>query len=412
MKNKDLKTLTRTEKTEKKRSYIKVSLLVLLVLGGLFAFFVYDFFYNERLPTFTRADDNKPLRSTRINILLIGYDSKVHGKPRSDTLMLASLDIKEKAVGILSIPRDTRVLIPGHKSSSRINGAFAEGGSEKAVQTVSDFLGVNIDYYIATDFNGFITMIDTMGGVELDVQDDMHYEDKAGGVDIHINAGKQILNGDQAIGFVRYRDDITADLGRIQRQQDFIQAAVDQFLTPEILLKGPTLAQQFQNSVDTNMSISNILNLTKFMKDVNKEDLKTATIPGLGEYVNDVAYFIHDEKKTMELVHDLIASKEFIANSKFKVVVFNGNGVVGLASAASDDLKLHGFNVVKIVNANNYDYEKTQVVYTKRKSREIEGLAKLVNGELVQFSESSYAEETYWSNFDVLVILGKDFQLS
>lgn len=403
---------TQTQKTNKKRSVVKISLLVLLVFGGLFAFFVYDFFYSERMPAFTRADNNKPLRSSKINILLIGYDSKINGPPRSDTLMLASFDIKEKAVGILSIPRDTRALIPGHRTYSKINVAFAEGGSEKAVQTVSDFLGVNIDYYIATDFSGFETMIDTMGGIELDVKKGMDYSDKAGGFEIHINAGKQVLNGEQALGFVRFRDEITADIGRIQRQQDFIHAAMDQFLTPEILLKGPTLAQQFQKSVNTNMSISNLLNLSKLMKDIKREDLKTATIPGVGEYLGDVAYFIHDEKKTMKLVHDLIASKEFVANSKFKVVVFNGNGVIGVAGATSDNLKLHGFNVVKVVNANNYDYEKTQVVYTKKKCPEIESLAKIINGELIPFSESTYANETYWDDFDVLVILGKDFQLS
>lgn len=403
---------TQTQKTDKKRSVVKISLLVLLVFGGLFAFFVYDFFYSERMPAFTRADNNKPLRASKINILLIGYDSKINGPPRSDTLMLASFDIKEKAVGILSIPRDTRALIPGHRTYSKINVAFAEGGPEKAVQTVSDFLGVNIDYYIATDFSGFETMIDTMGGIELDVKKGMDYSDKAGGFEIHINAGKQILNGEQALGFVRFRDEITADIGRIQRQQDLIHAAMDQFLTPEILLKGPTLAQQFQKSVNTNMSISNLLNLSKLMKDIKREDLKTATIPGVGEYVGDVAYFIHDEKKTMDLVHDLIASKEFVANSKFKVVVFNGNGVIGVAGATSDNLKLHGFNVIKVVNANNYDYEKTQVVYTKKKCPEIESLAKMINGELIPFSESTYANETYWNDFDVLVILGKDFQLS
>ncbi len=426
MTRKDYKTIgTRMKRRQNQpggkstwKKVVLITALVLVIFTGLFAFFLYDFFFNDGTPQFEKLrlisglKNNKKdaLPFTKLNILIIGYDSEVNGRPRSDTLMLASFDIEEKAVGIVSIPRDTRVLVPGHELHSKVNSAFAEGGSAKAVETISAFLDIPIHYYIATDFDGFAQMIDTLGGVRVNVKEDMNYQDVAGGLNINLKKGEQVLNGQEAIGFVRYRDDITADLGRINRQQEFINQAINQFLSPELLIKFPTLIGQFQSSVKTDMSVKDLANLAKLVKDIDRSNIKTATIPGTTDYLHGVSYFLHDPEGTEKLVHDLIASKEYVANSKIRIGVYNGNGTFGMAGSVRDMLKLHGYNIVKIANANRYNYEKTQVFYTAELTKEIEDLAQIFDGEAKPFTESDYGtNESLLTQFDAMVIIGKDY---
>ncbi|AZR73204.1 hypothetical protein BBF96_07280 [Anoxybacter fermentans] len=411
MNNRDERLYNSTECHYKKYKFLKKFLLVVLfvfiIIGGLFGVFLYDFFYGEKI-TFT-VKNNQPIALSKVNILLIGYDSELNGRPRSDTLMLASFDIKEKAVGILSIPRDTRVLIPGHEKHTKVNAAFAEGGGQLAMDTISQFLGIPVNYYIATNFDGVAGIIDTLGGIEIDVEEDMKYVDNAAGLVIDIPKGRQILDGEKAVKYLRYREPVYADLGRIARQQKFINAAIKQFLSPELILKVPKLIQQFNNSISTNMSYKDMMNLAKLMKDIKSENIKSARIPGESKYIDGISYFIHEPEGTRKLVNDLIVSKEYIANSKYRVAVFNGNGIHGAAAKISRDIELHGFKVDKIANADHYNYENTLVIYTKEVTDEIKALAELVNGQIIPLAESAYAIDESFKEFDILVIVGKDF---
>ncbi|MCK4260451.1 MAG: LCP family protein [Halanaerobiales bacterium] len=391
--------------TRRWKVVMSVILAIMILFTGLFAYFLYDFFYGK--VQFTSFSD-KLVPISKVNILVIGYDSKVNGSPRSDVMMLVSLDLEKKAAGIVSIPRDTRVLIPGHTLHSKVNSAYASGGADLAMSTIREFLGVPVDYYISTNFNGFTEIIETLGGIKINIAKDMDYDDNAGDLHIHLKKGEQVLDGEKAIQYVRYRDDISADLGRIERQQKFIHAAIDQFLNPETILKIPQLISQLTNSIKTNMSLKDMMNLAKLVKDIKGENIKTAQIPGEPAYVNGISYFIHDQQKTELLVNDIIASKEYIANSKCRIGIFNGNGVARGALDVSRDLKLHGFRVNKISNADHYNYQKTVVVYTNEITDEINTLVKIMNAEVIPVEESAYANDSTYENLDALVIVGKD----
>ena len=396
---------------DNKNKFWKRLMLVLVIILGLGAgtmgYFVYDFFYGEDI---NFVNDKKQIfQDSRINVLLMGYDAKLNGNPRSDTIMLASFDIEEKAVGIVSIPRDTLVNIPGHDEKRKINAAYAIGGGELAMKTVSKFLDIPVDYYVTTNFNGVKSMIDTLGGVELNVVSDMEYHDNAGDLHIDIKKGKQVLDGEKVVQYLRYRDKVSADLGRIQRQQKFVNAALDQFLSPDLIAKAPKLFQQFNQSIKTNMTYNDMRNMAKLMKDMKRSSIKTARIPGHSEYIDSGWYFIHNQKGTTKLVDELIASKEYIANSKYSVIVFNGNGIAGAAGDFARELELYGYNVRKLANADRYNYETTQIVYTDKLTGEIEKLADTVEGNLISFEESAYAKRESLKTYDILIIVGKDF---
>lgn len=397
------------EQVKKRKRFKRVMfglIIAFVIFLGLFAAFMYDMIFGNDV-TFS-ARKTLPIAESKVNILILGYDSEVNGKPRSDTMMLASFDLEDKSVGIISIPRDTRVKY-GERDYGKINAAFAQGGAEMASDLVADLLGVPVDYYVATNFEGFAAMIDTLGGIELDIKENMNYDDNAGGLHIHFTPGRHRLNGKEAIGYVRYRDHIYADLGRIDRQQQFLHEAVNQFMTPQFILDLPRLIAQFNESIETNMSFKDMMNLAKVVKNIQPQNIKTARIPGEGQYIHGISYFVHDEAKTKELINELVASKKYVNNGKIRVAVFNGNGVAGIASRVATDLKTYGFEISRTDNADRNNYENTMVIYPTEITPEIENIAKIVGGKIASLAEFQL-DDALLGDYDVLVIVGKDFK--
>ncbi|MGE5396332.1 MAG: LCP family protein, partial [Chitinophagales bacterium] len=158
-------------------------------------------------------------------ILLYGVDARNKNESsRSDTMILAFIHPQINRIDLLSVPRDSRVSIPGEDHDRKINYANAKGGSDLLIETIEGLLEINIDGYIQVDFEGFEDLIDTMGGVDLSVEKRMYYPAE----DIDLMAGKQHLDGHDALAYVRYRSDGMGDIGRIQRQQKFMRAFIRQ----------------------------------------------------------------------------------------------------------------------------------------------------------------------------------------
>lgn len=238
--------------------------------------------------------------SSKENILLMGVDKEgLH----ADVIMLVSLDSKEKTIRVLSIPRDTRVEYSGGRYD-KINHALAyENGEEKVISLVKQITGMPIHYYCEVNFEGFRNVIDILGGVEFDVPEDMHYEDPAQDLYIHVNKGLQLLDGKDAEGVVRFRATyVEGDTKRIGVQQDFLRALFKQKLKPEYLRKAPALIEEMYEHVTTNFSVADATKYIKTLKKMDEESLKTFTLPGEGKYVGPVSYFVYDAPATRKLL--------------------------------------------------------------------------------------------------------------
>lgn len=199
-----------------------------------------------------------------VNILLMGVDARGVKKgeiPRSDTMMVASLDPVSKKAHVFSILRDTYVSIPDH-GRDRINTAIIYGPNT-AMKTVSDLLGIPIQYYVYTDFQGFIKLIDAVGGIDYTVEKDMVYKTKADGpeYDIDLKAGYQHLDGSKALQYVRFRHDATSDYTRTQRQRAFMSAVADKLKSTTSLVKLPTILNEVTPYIDTNLSVTDMWKL-------------------------------------------------------------------------------------------------------------------------------------------------------
>lgn len=219
----------------------------------------------------------------------------------SDTIMLGTFDTQNKTASLVSIPRDTLVLRNGY--NSKINATYSSGGVELVRQTVSEMLGVPIDFYVSINLNAFQAIVDEIGGVWFDVPVDMNYEDPYQNLYIHIQAGYQKLNGQQAVGVVRCRSCYpSADIGRVQTQRDFLSALVSQTITLSNVTKATSLINIFNTYVESDMPLDTMIYFATQAVGMDLDtNLSSATLPG--EWISP--YYELDDEAVLELVNSL-----------------------------------------------------------------------------------------------------------
>lgn len=269
---------------------------VLIVVGYLLMDFLFPKTGIDALPPNERLNLKK-------NIVVLGVDERPEefDVGRSDTLFVVMFDTATKNASLLSIPRDTRVRIPKH-GWDKINHAYAYGGRELTQKTTEEFLGLHINNYVMVDFKGFTGLVDAIGGVDLDVEEDMYYKDTWDGFTVDLKKGHQHLDGKTAIQYVRYRDE-EGDIGRVKRQQRFLMAAYEKIASADMLLKVPGLAKQLTSMVKTDLPLKDMISLGRALHAMVKEKgLAVATVPGEGRYIDEISYYIPDIRAMREQV--------------------------------------------------------------------------------------------------------------
>jgi len=220
----------------KKWKAVVIGILVLLIV--LIAVGVGGYYYIQNSFNYTPTKNYPVLEKVelldvafnkieKINVALLGVDERKTDPGRSDTIIIISLDVKNKKVNILSIPRDTRVYIQDH-GFTKINHAYAYGGVPLSLKTLESFLNIPIHYYVKVNFQQFEKFIDAIGGVDIEVERRMYYRDKTDKFLVDLTPGVHHLNGREALGYVRFRHDPMGDLARVERQQKFLMALFKQ----------------------------------------------------------------------------------------------------------------------------------------------------------------------------------------
>ncbi len=244
-----------------------------------------------------------------ILFLLLGVDAKDVKKSkgtRTDTMMLIKVNFETGEINLLSIPRDTRVTVKGKQD--KINHAHAYGGIELTLKTVRDFLNLDVDYYVKVDYKIVMDIVDAIGGVEIDVPQNMKYSDPYADPPLNINLkkGLQVLDGQKAHDFLRFRSGYKeGDIGRIKAQQMFMKELVKQTLQLKNITKLPKLVEAYFDNVDTNIPKSVILKGALAANKINVEKMVTNTIPGEGKRINGGDYWIYNPDETEALVKEM-----------------------------------------------------------------------------------------------------------
>lgn len=247
------------------------------------------------------------------NILVMGIDAqKGEGNSRSDTMILVNLDKKTNKAVMVWIPRDTRVETEKGRYE-KINSINYIKGPEAAAEATGKLLGLKVDYYVTTNFGGFAKIINILGGIHIDVPYAMYHYDPDPALAINLSKGSQVLNGQDALGFVRYRSPPTADIGRTGRQQQFITALAEEMLSTKAILKLPQLMPEIIKNVHTNIPAKDMVYLADAAKDFELSNLITQTLPGYSysDPKTGASYWLADEKIAYGIVKDLQAGKKF-----------------------------------------------------------------------------------------------------
>jgi LCP family protein required for cell wall assembly len=287
-----------------------------------------------------------------INGLVLGTDYVDYAR-HSDTLVFANYNPARRFLNIISIPRDTHFCPPGYRFS-RINEIYAYHWRMKkndflACQEVrigvEQLLGnrVTIPYYIEFDYASFRKIIDLLGGITIEVEESMNYDDTAGSLHIHFEPGWYHLNGQQALEYVRYRSK-AGDIGRVFRQQRFLKAALARLKNPYVLLRLPTIAHVLTSEIKTNLTFWDVLAGLLELKDLHAKDIRLAQLPGTPK--ND--YWEVDADNCTGLLDKIFpsASTTVSTGPRIRVEVWNASGKNKLAEKVNWILRQQGYDVV------------------------------------------------------------------
>jgi len=374
-------------------------------------------------PSLEKAKPQEPY-----TVLLLGGDKRKNEAYRTDTMILAKVDPKTKQMWMLSIPRDSRVEMPG-RGAIKINAAFTYDGADGAIKAVKKLTGVPVNHYMLVDFSGFKKAVDALGGVWIDVPVEINdlkaasHNKKAA----HIDAGYQLLDGDHALTFSRARHQFAdQDFSRMKNQQIFFKALADQVAKSENLTKLPRVVSSVAPYIKTDMSLMDMMRTAQAMRGAGSKNLYTATLEG--PWRSPFIYI--DEKKKDELVKKMKAGVSFEATStsapktgvdgkttaaassvkkpsEISVTVRNGGGVAGSAKQAASIIKARAFDVVGTGNAGRFVYDDTLVVYKDEPNSAEQVAAALPPGAKLVESRGMYSFDS-----DVLVVIGKDWDLA
>ena len=291
------------KKKSKKKSKFATAIFIIVLICTMFLFGWIGYVGAYLYPLLTGSSEEDEVKapiteeqkaafaSGKITVLMMGSDRREgEEQSRSDTLMVAFVDLDQKQIRLLSMPRDTYVTIPTTGEQTKINHSYAYGGVDLVKQTLESNFGIKCDYYMDVDFQGFIDVIDALGGITLDVPRDMYYPDEG----IDLTAGVQDLDGSKALQFCRFRSDGQGDLGRIDRQQAFLVAMKEKMFSAGTLLKIPDICSAVMENMQTDFTGTQILQILLQLK--NGVDFQTYQPDNIPEYKDDISYVFMTDK--------------------------------------------------------------------------------------------------------------------
>lgn len=345
--------------------------------------------------------DLKGEDSGRINILLLGIGGKNHeGGLLTDTIILASLDTINKKAALFSIPRDLAVPLEGYgwKKINNVN-AYAEmksagAGGLAASQAVSDILDIPIDYYVRADFDGFVNIINELGGVNVYVEntledyrypimgkeDDPNYEGRY--EHLYLEKGWKEMNGELALKYARSRHGLGAegsDFARSRRQQKVIEAVKEKAISKYVLFKPQMIGNiidEVQNHVSTNLRVWEVVRLWDMFGDIKNENIISKGLDNgpngllFDSITPEGAYILTprggDFSEIQYLVRNIfsdapVEAKKQIITESASIEILNGTWVNGLASRVALDLEKYGFDVLRVDNYKNREVKESAV---------------------------------------------------
>ena len=350
----------------------------------------------------------------------------------TDTIMAVKYNPKLQKASMLSIPRDTFVGTNKDTATTwdKINSKY-QLNPQSTLDAVNKLTGLNIKYYITVDTKALRDLVDAIGGVYFDVPIDMDYDDNTQDLYIHLKAGYQLLNGQQAEWVVRFRHNNNGtsysteygdnDLGRMKTQREFIKAVLSQTMKPSNLTKINDLIKIATEEVETNLSWDVIKKYIPALLNFNTENLVTAQLPGTAQYCNQLSFFLADKTKSKEVVNELFLKQPEESdengnvvgnttanevattkpNSQITIEVLNGTGTTSKFTSAVTQLQNQGYKISKKGQTNAT--RTTLIIDRKENTSDVRNAIKSLLGT----GKIDTGEDT--NGVDFTIIIGQDY---
>ena len=369
---------------------------------------------SQSMPKATNPSRNQP-----VNILLLGMDI---GDPnqednleikRTDTIMVVNYNPSADKITTVSVPRDT--LIQNNGNSVKINSAFAIGGYSKIKTEVENLLNININYLVKVDYNAFVDVIDAIGGVKMEIERNMIYDDEGQNLHINFKAGETVkLDGQKAQEFFRWRKNndgsgfANGDLDRIQNQQKFISKVIDKCKSPFIIFRAPKIMSSIGSNVETNMSPFSIIKYALKFMTVSKDNISMMTATGTPKTIGGQSFLVFDKNSNRDLISQLSSSEVSesadisISKDNIKIKILNATKINGLAAELKTTMNNLGYT--KIDTGNTELSDKTTIMTNNKV------MLKTIQGDIDLKRSRKKEDKDEYKDYDVIIILGKDFK--
>jgi LCP family protein required for cell wall assembly len=397
----NLKQNQKKKKNSKSLSYF-ITIGLFLLLGVLIVFYFHYYFFGGRITNYIKNNE-------MISVLLLGLD-ELENQERTDTIILGLYNPQSKRFGVLSIPRDLKVEVENNMGTQteKINAIYSKYGIKKLFKIIREITGINTKFYAKIKLNSIIKIVDLMGGVEIYIDKPMKYKDNAAELNIELPKGIINLDGLKAMQFIRFRSDERGDIGRIERQYEFILNMIKKAIVKNKVLNNIKMLKILYKNLSTNLNFSDIINLIKYTSSSDFNIIETAKIPG--RFVNQygIEYIEPEMDKTKTIMNNLFNkmsySKVNYVPQEIKVQVLNGSGQGGVAKRIRDKLVRNGFNVIEFGNAPTQNYEHTLILNRTGNMRKAIKVASILK------CKNVYPQINKFIMLDVTVIVGRDYQ--
>lgn len=313
-------------------SVMGIVLLAAGVVAGVFSVLHKDEVGVSTSPNTVKNTEQEEIEESgqlKTTIAVFGTDK---GELRTDVIFVVSLDKEKDYVEVISVPRDTKVLwdseqkaamreTKGYSASvSKINEMLVHGGKENiyrlTIAEIEKLLDVKVDNYVIVSLDIFKEVIDAIGGVEVEVPQRMYYTDRSQGLYIDLQQGLQVLDGEHAEMFVRFRKYPTGDVARVHAQQLFMEGFIRQITKPSILIRVPKLINIVFDKVDTDLNVKEVLKYVSMIDDFTLSNVKFNVLPGVGQYENGVSYYMVNDTARLEMISARNANNNEVNNEE------------------------------------------------------------------------------------------------
>lgn len=403
---------------------------LIIFISGVFALFLFSKPVSTKPSNIIVSDDegNKNLLQEKFsiprktNFLLLGVDDQT--SLLTDVIIVGSFDSKTEEFTLISIPRDTYVVLSPEiiasakedgvnlpRSAIKINAINSYGGEKNGIsyleQYIEEMMGITIDYYAEVDTKAFRDIVDAVGGIDMEVRaKGYNYYDPTQNLVINVPGGMQHLDGKMAEGVVRFRADyVNGDLDRIAMQQAFMKEFFAQVLNKETLKDNAlSILTTCLNYTRTDFKVGDIPKYLPYLSSLTPDNISFIMLPGAPSFINNASYYVVDQTQMNLLVNEVFYGSGLnMASDELKdkkIQILNGSDVSGLGVTKEKELNLLGYNVA---NVGNYTDEKvSKTIIYKKPEIDVSAIEGFFNKPVVEVNEEKAG------NYDIVIVLGTD----